>query len=130
MNNCCFMGRLAADPVVSKTEPTAKNPAGIEIANFTVCVKRDRASTDFIPCKAWAGTAGIAMKYLRQGQQVIVVGEMLTRKGTGADKHTYFDLNVRQIKLLDNGSKATSGDVAGNPFGETMQEVGDDEFPF
>jgi single-strand DNA-binding protein len=79
MNKAILLGRLTRDPEVRYTQ------SNVMIANFTLAVDRrfvrqgEERQADFIPIVTFNKTAEFCDKYLRKGQQVVVVGRIQTR---------------------------------------------------
>lgn len=75
VNKFILQGRLTADPEIRQTQ------TGVSCANFTVAWSekyKEVESKCFQRCRAWRGTADFLSKYFRKGQELIVVGRMLT----------------------------------------------------
>ena len=75
MNNITIHGRLVADPVLRSNDE-------YRVAEFAVAVNRryKRDKTDFFEVKAWGGLADVVMKTLAKGREVIIGGEMQSRR--------------------------------------------------
>ena len=71
MNKVILMGRLTKDPELKTT------PNRLQIARFTLAVDGIN-KTDFINCVAFAKTAELLQKYVKQGQRVVVEGKWHT----------------------------------------------------
>ena len=99
LNQCTFIGNLAADP----TNQFTKN--GNAVSNFTVCVDvgwGDKKETEFVRCVAWSKLAEICGEYLHKGSKVFVQGEMKTRSWEdkeGVKRYTT-EINVQTMKML------------------------------
>lgn len=82
MNNCCFIGRLTADPELKSTAN------GIFSCAFTLAVARKMANADgtrdadFIRCIAWRKNADFLCKYFKKGNTLGLTGELQVRKYT------------------------------------------------
>lgn len=82
-NNCIFIGRLGADPVVKTTE------SGKKVAQFNMAcdepgyTKKDgtevQKRTEWIPVVLWNGLAETAERYVKKGALVMVEGKFRTR---------------------------------------------------
>lgn len=70
MNSVQIMGRLTKEPDVRIGQK--------KIARFTLAVKRDKETSDFINCVAFDKTADFAERYLRKGKRAIVEGRIQT----------------------------------------------------
>ena len=79
LNTIAIMGRLAADPILRRTQ------TGVAVASFTLACERDFAAqgeareTDFIDVCAWRYTAEFVEKYFSKGQMAIVTGRLQIR---------------------------------------------------
>lgn len=87
LNTISLQGRLVRDPEIRYTK------TDIPVATYTLAVDRgykDRqgnSPTDFIPCVAWDKRANWASTYLRKGMQIIVQGQLQTRKWQDNEGH-------------------------------------------
>ena len=72
MNSINLLGRLARDPQIFA--PVKKD--GTMIAKFTLAVRRDEETADFIPCTAFGQTAAIIEDHCKKGQQVAISGRL------------------------------------------------------
>ena len=81
MNKAFIVGRLTRPPEARTT------PNGVSVTTFTVAVTRrmNREEADFLNIVTWRGLADKCAKYLVQGQQVAVVGEIRTRSYEAKD---------------------------------------------
>lgn len=81
MNKAFIVGRLTKAPEARTTQ------SGISVTTFTVAVNRrmNREETDFLNIVTWRGLADNCAKYLVQGQQVAVCGEIRTRNYEAQD---------------------------------------------
>ena len=79
LNTIAIMGRLAADPILRRTQN------GVAVASFTLACERDFApqgadkETDFIDVCAWRYTAEFVEKYFSKGQMAVVTGRLQIR---------------------------------------------------
>ena len=81
MNIIAIKGRLVRDPSTKTT------PNGVTVCNITVAVDRAYSSggekqTDFFDCVFWRQGAEFVSKYFSKGKEIIVQGEMQSRKWT------------------------------------------------
>ena len=130
MNNITISGRLTADPEL-KVTTNGKN-----VCSFTVAVRRDKETTDFIPCTAWNKTAENISRYFIKGSMIEVAGSLQTRNYEAKDKskRTAFYVLVDKFGFLESKAEKSNGESsANNPYTEPPQfeEIGDDEdLPF
>lgn len=80
LNHIAIHGRLVRDPENRQT------PSGVSVCNFTVAVDRsftrqgEEKQTDYFDCVAWRGLADTISKYFTKGKEIVVLGEMQSRK--------------------------------------------------
>ena len=80
LNHIAIHGRLVRDPEMRNT------PSGVAVCNFTVAVDRsftrqgEEKQTDYFDCVAWRGLAETISKYFPKGKEIVVLGEMQSRK--------------------------------------------------
>lgn len=84
MNKSFLIGRLTRDPEQRTTQ------SGISCATFTLAVPRRVAKdgerqADFINVVAWRQLADLCARYLTQGRQVAVIGQIQTRNYQAQD---------------------------------------------
>ena len=79
MNIIAIKGRLVRDPEIRQTQ------SGVSVTNITVAVDRSYSAggekqTDFFDCVLWRQGAEFVGKYFKKGKEIIVTGEMQSRK--------------------------------------------------
>ena len=80
LNNITIHGRLTKDPELRNTQ------TGVAVCNFTVAVDRsytktgEEKITDFFNVVCWRGLAETASRFLTKGKEIVVQGEMQSRK--------------------------------------------------
>lgn len=79
MNIIAIKGRLVRDPEIRQTQ------SGVPVTNITVAVDRSYSAggekqTDFFDCVFWRQGAEFVSKYFKKGKEIIVTGEMQSRK--------------------------------------------------
>lgn len=77
LNQCTFIGRLAADP------DTRYMPGGEPVCNFRIAVgwkSREKEGAEWVNIVAFTKLAEICGEYLAKGSQVMVTGRMRTRE--------------------------------------------------
>lgn len=74
-NKVMLGGRLTADPELKQTQQ------GVGVVTFSLAINRKGkdASTDFINCVAWRGTAEFISKYFNKGSSIFLDGEINVR---------------------------------------------------
>lgn len=107
MNKAFIVGRLTRPPEARTT------PNGVSVTTFTVAVTRrmNREEADFLNVVTWRGLADNCAKYLVQGQQVAVVGEIRTRSYEAKDGSRRYvtEIQADDVEFLSrpNGSGAS-----------------------
>lgn len=140
MNKVILMGRLTKDPEIRYTQ--TNNTA---VTSFTIAVNRrfakqgEELQTDFINIVAWNKTGEFCSKYFQKGQQVCIVGRLLTRtwNDDNGQKHyvteviaeeTYFaDSKKSQnidASIMNNNTHSTNNHADEETFSS------DDDLPF
>lgn len=134
MNQIVIKGRLTRDPETKSTQ------GGDTIAKFSVAVNRsykDQSGNypaDFFNCTAWRGTGDFVAKYFGRGQEILLTGEMQSRKHTPDDgiERTYWEVNVAKVEFCgskqDNAGQS-GGTVQTGAFAGAA-DVDDGEMPF
>jgi len=113
LNDCKFVGRLGKDAECA----TMKN--GKRVASFNLAVGKkwkDKESgqmkehTEWIRCVAFERNAEIIEQYTQKGSQILVTGEMRTRKwqdNSGQDRYTT-EIVVQKFQLLGGNQNNNS----------------------
>lgn len=131
LNNVTLMGRLAQTPEIKTTQ------SGKSVTSFDLAVpvpSADRtAPPDYIPVVCWEKQAEFVGRYLSKGRQIVLVGEIKTRKYTDKDGKNRKAVEVVAHRIYFADSKESSGadEASDAPVAPTFQEVGnDDDLPF
>ena len=98
-----LLGRLGADP-------EAKEVGEAKLAVFSVATNRKVKGTDVTTwhrVNAWNKLGEIAYNYLQKGSQVLVVGELSSRK---VEDKVYWDVTAKEIKFV-GGREAQGSEV-------------------
>lgn len=124
VNNVVFQGRLVADIELKRTQ------SDVPYTEFTVAWSnkyKDVENKCFLRCKAWKQSAEFLDKYFRKGQEIVIVGHMVTEQWT-----TDGDKKSRTICQVDNvnfcGSKSDNGGSQANSYSSTKPETDPDGF--
>ena len=102
MNNCTFVGNLAADAEVRSTT------GGQSVTKFRIGSTAgfgERKHTIWLGCDLWGNRGEALAPYLKKGTPITVAGALSQREHEGK---TYLDLRVNEVAL--HSSKAQ------NPF--------------
>ena len=87
MNHITIHGRLTKDPELRQTQ------SGVPVCNFSVAVDRvykngEDKQTDFFNCVAWRGLGELIARNFHKGKEILVSGEMQSRKYEAGDGST------------------------------------------
>lgn len=94
MNSVQLMGRLTREPDVRMGQK--------KVARFTIAVKRDKETSDFINCVAFDKTAEFAERYLRKGKRAIVEGRIQTGSYEKDGRKVYTtDVIANKVTAID-----------------------------
>jgi single-strand DNA-binding protein len=87
-------GRLCADPEIRYSQ--ASNGDNVCIARYRVAVNRKtkRDEADFISCVAFGKNGEFAEKYLKKGQEILIVGHIQTGDYTNKDGQKVYTTDV------------------------------------
>lgn len=127
LNNITIHGRLTADPELKTTQ------SGISVTSFTVAVDRQYKSgedkiTDFFTVVCWRGLAEMVCKYFTKGREILVSGEMQSRKYTDKDGNNRIAWELLANSVDFCGSK---NEAAQKPSEPKFEEVDlEDILPF
>lgn len=131
MNKIIIKGRLTRDPELRQTG------SGVSVCNITVAVDRayskEDKQTDFFDCVFWRQGAEFVSKYFAKGREILVEGEMQSRKYQDKEGSNRTAWEVCNAHAEFCGSKSDSGGTYGQNatdggFAETGEE--DVELPF
>lgn len=107
MNIIAIKGRLVRDPEVRKT------PNDISVCTITVAVDRAYSNggekqTDFFDCVFWRQGAEFVNKYFSKGKEIIVQGEMQSRKWQDKDGNNRISWEIQNAHAEFCGGKSDS----------------------
>lgn len=129
-NKAILEGRLAADPELKQTG------SGVEYCNFPVAVDRDYKNgeeriADFIPVKAWRGSAKFISQYFKKGDPILIEGRIEVDKYTDNDgNNKTFTQVVVDRSTFTISKKSTSDSNSTAPTFTEMPSVEEGELPF
>lgn len=124
MNRIIIKGRLTRDPELRQTG------SGVSVCNITVAVDRayskEDKQTDFFDCVFWRQGAEFVSKYFAKGREILVEGEMQSRKYQAKDgtNRTAWEIGNAHAEFC--GGK-NSGD-SGNTYDPDTSSSGDAGF--
>ena len=122
MNIIAIKGRLVRDPEIRQTQ------SGVSVTNITVAVDRSYSAggekqTDFFDCVFWRQGADFVGKYLKRGKEIIVTGEMQSRKWQDKDGNNRISWEIQNARAEFCGGKSDNG-VANT----TVKESNENDF--
>lgn len=130
MNIIAIKGRLVRDPELRKT------PNDISVCTITVAVDRAYSSggekqTDFFDCVFWRQGAEFVNKYFSKGQEIIVTGEMQSRKWKDKDGNNRISWEIQNAHAEFCGGKNDSSAPADAPVSDfAVLDADDSSLPF
>lgn len=110
MNIISIKGRLTRDPELRRTQ------SDVPVCNITVAVDRayskDDKQTDFFDCVFWRGQAEFVSKYFSKGREIIVSGEMQSRKYQDKEGNNRTAWEIKGDRAEFCGSKTSESEHA------------------
>ena len=108
LNHITIHGRLTAEPELKQTQ------SGVSVCNFTVAVDRsykngEEKQTDFFTVVCWRGLADMVSKYFAKGKEIIVSGEMQSRKWQDNEGNNRISWEIMANGVDFCGSKSDNG---------------------
>lgn len=107
MNTIVIKGRLTQDPELRQT-----NGSGTSVCTVNVAVNRPYSKeneVDFFTVVFWRQTAEFVAKYFTKGQEIIVQGEMQSRKYVDRDGNNRIAWELKADRVEFCGSKGSGG---------------------
>ena len=113
LNTITIHGRLTQDVELKQTQ------SGVSVCNFTVAVDRSYSKgedkiTDFFTVVCWRGLADMVSKYFGRGKEIIVSGEMQSRKWQDNDGNNRVSWEIQANTVDFCGSKGNSSHQSEN----------------
>lgn len=131
LNTITIHGRLTADPELKQTQ------SGVSVCNFTVAVDRSYTKgedkiTDFFTVVCWRGLADMVSKYFGKGKEILVSGEMQSRKWQDNDGNNCVSWEIQANTVDFCGSKGNDTPTAGNATQSDFTPIDDtdEDLPF
>ena len=130
MNIIAIKGRLVRDPECRKT------PNDITTCKITVAVDRAYSSggekqTDFFDCVFWRQGAEFVSKYFSKGKEIIVQGEMQSRKWTDKEGNNRISWEIQNAHAEFCGGKSDNSASADAPVSDfAVLDDTDSSLPF
>lgn len=133
MNSIVIKGRLTRDPELKSTQ------SNVPVCTVTVAVNRSYAKeenqADFFDCVFWRQGAEFVSKYFKKGQEILVSGEMQSRKYQDRDgnSRTAWELQGARAEFCGpkpEAEQASPAAVPLSPAGNFEELSADDDLPF
>lgn len=131
LNHITIHGRLTQTPELKQTQ------SGVSVCNLTVAVDRsykkgEEKQTDFFTVVCWRGLADMVSKYFAKGKEILVSGEMQSRKWMDKDGNNRVAWEIMANGVDFCGSKSDTGtnSVPANPAPKIEENAYDDDLPF
>lgn len=80
MNNIIIKGRLVRDPELKYTQSAVATCTATVAVDRSYAVKGEERKADFFDCVFWRQGAEFVAQYFQKGQEILVQGEMQSRK--------------------------------------------------
>jgi len=106
-NSVTLIGHLGRDPEVKTFANKKKASFSIATTDTYKNQKGDKVQdTQWHNIVMWGSLAGIAEKYLKKGQEVVVEGKLVHRmyEGTGGEKKYFTEVNVNDLVMVGKKS--------------------------
>lgn len=132
LNTITIHGRLTADPEFKQTQ------SGVSVCSFTVAVDRsykkgeDKIS-DFFAVKCWRGLADMVSKHFTKGKEILVNGEMQSRKWQDNNGNNRISWEILANSIDFCGSKEKTSPTTENASQadfEPIEDNSDEDLPF
>lgn len=111
INRMVLQGHLTHDPELRRTQSSTA------VCSFTVAWNesyKDDGRVLYMPCTAWSGTAEFISKYFSKGSQILVEGDLSTRRWQNKDgnNRSTIEMRIVQVHFCD---KRKNESVGANP---------------
>lgn len=132
LNHITIHGRLTQDVELKQTQ------SGVSVCNFTVAVERSYSKgedkiTDFFTVVCWRGLADMVANYFTKGKEILVSGEMQSRKWQDNDGNNRVSWEIQANGVDFCGSKGNTNPTTENATQGDLNAVVDDtesDLPF
>ena len=132
LNHITIHGRLIADPELKQTQ------SGVSVCNFIVAVDRsykngEEKQTDFFTVVCWRDLADMVSKHFAKGKEILVSGEMQSRKWQDNDGNNRVSWEIQANTVDFCGSKGNTNPITTNATQGDLGAVVDDtesDLPF
>ena len=125
LNTIVIHGRLTQDVELKQTQ------SGVSVCNFTVAVDRSYSKgedkiTDFFTVVCWRGLADMVSKYFGKGKEILISGEMQSRKWQDNDGNNRISWEIQANSVDFCGSKGNTNPTTENATQGDLNAVVDD----
>lgn len=109
---------------------------GTAFCRFSLAVRRDKDTTDFIDCEAWKTTAETLSKYVEKGDKLAVSGSLKVSSYTDKDgqNRRSWSVLVREFEFMQRKAKTETVEPTAQPTAQPTAEPNeppeDEELPF
>lgn len=123
MNIIAIKGRLVRDPEIKTTG------SGLSVCTITVAVDRSykkdgEQNADFFDCVFWRQGADFVSKYFSKGKEIIVHGEMQSRKWKDKDGNNRISWEIQNCHAeFCGGSQSSREPTTSQPAPVTPPEI-------
>lgn len=132
LNHITIHGRLTQDVELKQTQ------SGVSVCNFTVAVDRSYSKgedkiTDFFTVVCWRGLADMVSKYFGKGKEILVSGEMQSRKWQDNDGNNRVSWEILANSVDFCGSKGNNTPATENATQTDfvpIEDESEDDLPF
>ncbi len=129
MNKFIGIGRVTKDIEKKVTQ------SGKSVVSFTIAIKRDKETSDFINCVSWNNTADFLSQYVSKGDLISIDGKVQTRSYDKQDgtKAYITEVITNAVNLLSKVQKEKSQNTSSNYYIDEINTdltVDDSELPF
>ena len=101
MNKVVLVGNIS-------TELNLKEIGNNKLCEFSIAVRRDEKTTDFINCVVWNKQAENLCKYQSKGNKISIIGQLCVDSYKAGDKTRYKTyVRVNEIEFLGSKPKET-----------------------
>lgn len=130
-NHIVVHGRLTADPELKQTQ------SSVSVCNFTVAVDRsykngEEKQTDFFTVVCWRGLADMVSKYFAKGKEILVSGEMQSRKwqDNEGNNRIFWEIMANGVDFCGSKSDNQGSDFPKNNASKMEEIDTDSDLPF
>lgn len=127
-NHVALVGRLAADPELRRTG------TGKAVTSFRLAVDRPTSEkiTDWLDIVAWDKLAEFAANNFHKGQEMLVDGELQSRKWTDKEgnKRTSIEVKANAVRFVGSRADQTQQQEPQQPAGFVPMDDDDEQLPF